>query len=78
MTGAVRGMSEETGGLVAGRLNAVVINQSQQQSVLREQLAYQAQIAQNTADSARELREIKADLRDIKNRESSLLSQGIS
>ena len=78
MTGAVRGMSEETGGLVAGRMNAVVINQSQQQSVLREQLAYQAQIAQNTADSARELREIKADLRDIKNRESSLLSQGIS
>lgn len=78
LTGAVRGMSEETGGLVAGRLNAVVINQSQQQSVLREQLAYQAQIAQNTADSARELREIKADLRDIKNRESSLLSQGIS
>lgn len=78
LTGAVRGMSEETGGLVAGRLNAVVINQSQQQSVLREQLAYQAQIAQNTADSARELREIKADLRDIKTRESSLLSQGIS
>lgn len=78
LTGATRGVSEETGGLVAGRLNAVVINQSQQQSVLREQLAYQAQIAQNTADSARELREIKADLRDIKNRESSLLSQGIS
>lgn len=78
LTGAVRGMSEETGGLVAGRMNAVVINQSQQQSLLRESLVYQAQIAQNTSDSARELREIRADLREIKNRENSLLSQGIS
>lgn len=78
MTGAVRGMSEETGGIVAGRLNAVVINQSQQLETVRAALEYQAQIAQNTGNTAQELREIKADLRDIKNRESSLLSQGIS
>ena len=78
LTGAVRGMSEETGGLVAGRMNAVVINQSQQMEILRNALRYQAEIAQNTSDSARELREIRADLREIKNRENSLLSQGIS
>lgn len=78
LTGAVRGMSEETGGLVAGRMNAVVINQSQQMEILRNALRYQAEIAQHTSDSARELREIRADLREIKNRENSLLSQGIS
>ena len=36
LTGAVQGMSEETGGVVAGRLNAVVINQGQQITLLSE------------------------------------------
>lgn len=78
LEGAVRGMSEETGGIVAGRLNAVVINQSAQQAILRESLGYQAQIAQNTGESAKQLREIRSDIKAIKDRESSLLAQGIS
>lgn len=76
LSGAIRGMSEETGGLVAGRMNAVVINQSQQMEILRNALIYQAEIAQNTADSAGLLRDIRADLQDIKNRENPILSQG--
>ena len=36
LTGAVQGMSEETGGLVAGRLNAVIINQGEHLSLLGE------------------------------------------
>jgi len=78
LSGSVRGMSEETGGVVAGRLNAVVINQSAQSTILRESLAYQAKIAQHTEESARQLKEIRSDLKEIKNRENSLLSQGIS
>lgn len=78
LTGAVRSMSEETGGVVAGRLNAVVINQSDQLVVMRNQLMYQAEIAANTKASASELSEIKATLKRIENKDSSLLSQGIS
>lgn len=78
LTGAVKGMSEETGGLVAGRLNAVVINQSMQSEILRSSLGYQAEIAQNTGISARKLTEIESSVKRIENRENSLLSQGLS
>ena len=40
LTGAVQGMSEETGGIVAGRLNAVVINQSNEINLLSEICKY--------------------------------------
>ena len=78
LTGAVTSMSEETGGVIAGRLNAFVINQSVQISIGREQLVYQAEIAANTRVSASELTEIKDTLKRIENKDSSLLSQGIS
>ena len=78
LTGAVRSMSEETGGVIAGRMNAIVINQSDQTVIMRNQLIYQAEIAANTRDSASELSEIKATLKRIENKDSSLLSQGIS
>lgn len=78
MTGAVRGMSEETGGLLAGRLNAVVINQSQQMEILRNALIYQAEIAHNTGVSAEKLTQIQESVKRIENRENNLLSQGIS
>ena len=71
-------MSEETGGVIAGRLNAFVINQSEQISIGREQLVYQAEIAANTRASASELTEIKETLKRIENKDNSLLSQGIS
>ena len=77
LTGAVQGMSEETGGIVAGRLNAVVINQSDLLVMMRQSLAYQAEIAYNTSYCKR-LDEIAADLKALKNSGNSLLSQGIS
>lgn len=78
LTGAVTSMSEETGGVIAGRLNAFIINQSDQTTIMRQTLVYQAEIAANTKASASELTEIKATLKRIENKDSSLLSQGIS
>ena len=77
LTGAVQGMSEETGGIVAGRMNAVVINQSEMLDVMRQQLQYQAEIAYNTSFCKR-LDDIAEDLRSLKNSGNPLLSQGIS
>ena len=79
LTGAVRSMSEETGGVIAGRLNAFVINQSDQIAIMKQNIIYQVQIAQNTKVSADELTEIRETLRRMENNVgSSLLSQGIS
>lgn len=78
LTGAVTSMSEETSGVIAGRLNAFVINQSDQIAIMRQNIIYQIQIAQNTKISADELTEIKETLKRIENKDNSLLSQGIS
>ena len=78
LTGAVTSMSEETGGVIAGRLNAFIINQGEQTSVLREQLLQQSAIARNTALSAERLQNIENTLRRIETKDNSLLSQGIS
>lgn len=78
LTGAVRSMSEETGGVIAGRMNAIVINQSDQMSIMRNQLIYQAEIAANTRISAERLGNIENTLKRIETKDSSLLSQGIS
>ncbi|MGV8135922.1 MAG: tape measure protein [Mangrovibacterium sp.] len=55
LTGSVRGMSEETGSVVAGRMNAMVINQAEDIKLTRESLSYQSEIAQNT----RQIGEVK-------------------
>lgn len=78
LTGAVTSMSEETGGVIAGRLNAFIINQGEQTSVMREQLLLQSEIARNTALSAERLENIENTLRRIETKDNSLLSQGIS
>jgi tape measure domain-containing protein len=78
LTGAVTSMSEETGGAIAGRLNAFIINQGEQTSVMREQLLQQSEIARNTALSAERLQNIENTLRRIEIKDNSLLSQGIS
>lgn len=78
LQGAVASLSEETGGVIAGRLNAVVINQAQQTEISRQSLMYQAEIAANTRSGAAALADIQSTLRRIENRDSSLLSQGIS
>lgn len=78
LTGAVTSMSEETGGVIAGRLNAFIINQGEQTSVMREQLLQQSEIARNTALSAERLQNIENTLRRIETKDNPLLSQGIS
>lgn len=78
LAGAVAAMSEETGSVIAGRLNAFIINQSEQTSVLREQLLQQSAISQNTANTNAILSRIDATLKRIETKDSSLLSQGIS
>ena len=71
-------MDKETGGVIAGRLNTFIINQSDQIVIMRTSLVYQAEIAANTRTSAAELAEIKSTLKRIENKDNSLLSQGIS
>lgn len=78
LTGAVMSMSEDTGGIIAGRLNAFIINQADQTAQLRAILIYQAQISKNTANTVSELKGIKTELQAIRNSGSSLLSQGIA
>lgn len=78
LTGAVTSMSEETGGVIAGRLNAFIINQGEQTSIMREQLLQQSEIARNTALSAERLQNIESTLKLIETKDNSLLSQGIS
>lgn len=78
MTGAVKSMSEETGSIVAGRLNAVVINQGDQLGELKQILQCNIKIADNTGLSATELQAIHSILKDINSKGSSLLSKGIS
>lgn len=77
LTDAVTSMSEETGGVIAGRLNAFVINQSDQIAIMRQYLIYQIEIAENTR-YCRRLDEIADSLKRIENKDNSLLSQGIS
>ena len=78
LAGAVAAMSEETGGVIAGRLNAFIINQTEQTSVMREQLIAQSAIAQNTAMANTILAEVRDTLKRIETKDNSLLSQGIS
>lgn len=78
MTGAARSISEETGSLLAGRMNAVIINQTAHIQLTREQLNYHAQIANNTAAAAQRLEAIEQTLKRMENAGTSLLAQGVS
>ncbi|MDH6308043.1 hypothetical protein M2451_002562 [Dysgonomonas sp. PFB1-18] len=77
LTGAVRSLSEETGGVIAGRLNAFVINQSDQTAIMRQSLLYQQEIAMNTRYN-KHLEGILEALKRMETKDNSLLSQGIS
>lgn len=48
LSGAIKGVSEETAGLIAGQMNAIRINQAHALALMDEQLAYQMEIAHNT------------------------------
>lgn len=77
LEGAVSSMSEQTAGVIAGRMNAVIINQSDGLQVTRQILLYQASIAHYTEVTYNEVSALRSFLTDKLNN-GSLLSQGIS
>lgn len=77
LAGAIKGMSEQTADVLAGRTNAMVINQSEMISIGKSALTYQAQIAENTRVANEVLVAIHNTLKNLDNN-NSLLSQGIS
>lgn len=77
LTGAIKGMSEQAADVLAGRANAIVINQSEMIMIGRSALEYQSQIAANTRATAEKLDEIHTTLKQLENN-NPLLSQGIS
>lgn len=48
LAGAIKGVTEETAGLIAGQMNAIRINQAHVLALMDEQLSYQMEIAANT------------------------------
>lgn len=77
LTGAVKGVSEETASLVAGQMNAVRINQLEIKDILRQQLMALNKIADNTSYN-RYLRDILNVVNTFKvSDDNSLRSQGL-
>lgn len=77
LTGAVKGVTEETASVVAGQLNAMRINQGEANNILRQQLAMLSDIAHNTSYN-RFLAEIHKELKLINAGSTSpLRAQGL-
>lgn len=79
LTGAVKGVSEETASLVAGQMNAIRIHQIESIELIRQQLMVLNQIAHNTSFNSylARLDDIVALLKG-NNVSDSLRSQGLS
>lgn len=77
LTGAVKGVSEETASIVAGQLNAMRINQWEANNMLRQQLSALNEIAHNTSYN-RHLAKLDGILTALKGRQHDpLRSQGL-
>lgn len=77
LTGAVKGVTEETASIVAGQLNAMRINQGEANNMLRQQLSVLSQIAQNTSYN-RHLEKLDGILSALKGQQNDpLRSQGL-
>lgn len=77
LTGAVRGVTEETANIVAGQMNAIRINQLEATQVMRQSLQQLNMIAANTQYN-RYLVKIDRIISLLENSDSSLRSQGLS
>ena len=75
LTGALKGMSEDTANLMSGYINAIRINQIESISVMRNQLLALQQISSNTRHNAT-LPDILNELKSISNSDS-LRSSGL-
>lgn len=77
LTGAVKGVSEETASIVAGQMNAIRINQMESAEILRQQLTMLNSIATNTSFN-RHLAKLDRIVTLLEVRQSdSLRSQGL-
>lgn len=78
LTGAVKGVTEETADIIAGQMNAIRINQMEATQVLRQSLQALNIIANNTAYN-RLLQDILSAVRELQRPSGdSLRSQGLS
>ncbi len=78
LTGAVKGISEETASIMSGYLNNIRLNQAENQKILTQQLQAMHSIAENTRYN-RHLEGINKIIDLLSNQgESSLRSQGLS
>lgn len=77
LKGAIKGMSEQTADVLAGRASAIVINQSEMISIGKASLVIQTEIATNTKATAEKLDAIHTTIKNMENN-NPLLSQGIS
>lgn len=55
LSGAIKGMSEDTASILAGQFNALRINSAEHLNVARQALLHQARISQNTDNTVRML-----------------------
>ncbi|MBC7126452.1 MAG: hypothetical protein H5T24_12530, partial [Bacteroidales bacterium] len=55
LSGAIKGMSEDTANIIAGQFNALRINSAEHLSVARQALIHQAKTAVNTENTVRML-----------------------
>lgn len=77
LTGAVKGVTEETASIVAGQMNAMRINQVEASAILRQQLSALNAIVQNTSYN-RMLVEIHKELRAMNGGADPLRAQGLA
>ena len=79
LTGAVKGVSEETANILAGQMNAIRINQLDMSEIMRQQLKQLNQIAANTAYN-KYLQRIERiiTILETNNSGNALRSQGLS
>lgn len=80
LTGAVKGVSEETASIIGGQMNAIRINQMETTQIIRQQLLHLANIDRNTGaiDENTKYNRYLKDIYDKMSTGDSLRSKGFS
>jgi hypothetical protein len=76
LSGAIKGVSEETASKLGGQINAIRMNQAEATEILRMQLMHLSVIAQNTSYN-KYIKDIKDQIARIETSGGSLRSQGL-
>src|SRR5690554_2244930 len=75
LSGAIKGVSEETASILAGQMNAIRINQAESLRLMNESARYWAEIAANTSYN-RYLEGIHSDIKAMRSAGSDLKAKG--